>query len=300
MRILNIGSLNLDKTYSVCDFVQPKETIKALKYEEFFGGKGLNQSIAAARAGADVCHAGCVGMDGKGLVDQLAEAGVLTDYIKRVDVPTGHAVIQVDSHGQNSIIICGGANLEITKEDIDQAICQFNAGDLLLIQNEASNAGHAMERAKQQKMKVVFNPSPINDMIDKYDLSLVDLFILNEVEGQALAGITQAEPESMIDALKARYSDAEFVLTLGDQGAYYFDRERTIHQTAFTVKAVDTTAAGDTFCGYFLAGIAQHHDIKKCLQWASAGAAIAVTKKGAAPSIPTKEQVKEFLKAIIA
>ncbi len=295
MRVLNMGSLNLDKTYSVQNFVQPKETIQALKYEVFCGGKGLNQSIAIARAGTTVCHAGSVGKDGSGLVEYLEQSGVTTDYIKQADAPTGHAIIQVDAKGQNNIIICGGANAEVSREDIDQAVENFCAGDLLLLQNEISNVNYAIERAKQQKMKVVFNPSPINAAIQEYDLSQVDLFILNEVEGQELAGITSQEPMQIMAGLKQRYPMAAFVLTLGEKGAYYFDQERTVYQPAFTVQPVDTTGAGDTFCGYFLAGMTRGLDVQQCLRRASAGAALSVTKKGAAPSIPTKEQVDVFL-----
>lgn len=297
MRVLNLGSLNLDRTYSVKKFVQPKETIQALRYEEFCGGKGLNQSVAIARAGGKVYHAGKVGADGEQLLRFLNEAGVQTDYIQHTDRATGHAVIQVDETGQNNIIIWGGANADIGKGDIDRVTEVFWPGEILLLQNEISNVDYAIRRARQQKMKVVFNPSPINDAIQSYPLDLVDCFILNEVEGQSLAGTDSREPEAVMNGLKARFPNAEFVLTLGEAGSYFFDRERTIFQKTYSVDAVDTTGAGDTFCGYFLAHIAQGRPVREALRMASAAAALSVTRKGAAQSIPAKSEVESFLDA---
>lgn len=295
MRVLNLGSLNLDRTYSVKKFVQPKETIQALRYEEFCGGKGLNQSVAIARAGGKVYHAGKVGADGEQLLRFLNEAGVQTDYIQHTDRATGHAVIQVDETGQNNIIIWGGANADIGKGDIDRVTEVFWPGEILLLQNEISNVDYAIRRARQQKMKVVFNPSPINDAIQSYPLDLVDCFILNEVEGQSLACTDSREPEAVMNGLKARFPNAEFVLTLGEAGSYFFDRERTIFQKTYSVDAVDTTGAGDTFCGYFLAHIAQGRPVREALRMASAAAALSVTRKGAAQSIPAKSEVESFL-----
>lgn len=295
MRVLNLGSLNLDRTYSVKKFVQPKETIQALRYEEFCGGKGLNQSVAIARAGGKVYHAGKVGADGEQLLRFLNEAGVQTDYIQHTDRATGHAVIQVDETGQNNIIIWGGANADIGKGDIDRVTEVFWPGEILLLQNEISNVDYAIRRARQQKMKVVFNPSPVNDAIQSYPLDLVDCFILNEVEGQSLACTDSREPEAVMNGLKARFPNAEFVLTLGEAGSYFFDRERTIFQKTYSVDAVDTTGAGDTFCGYFLAHIAQGRPVREALRMASAAAALSVTRKGAAQSIPAKSEVESFL-----
>ena len=148
MKILNLGSLNIDKTYSVKRFVQPKETIQALDYEEFCGGKGLNQSVALARAGAEVYHAGAVGGDGRILLDMLKEAGADTGYVETLDGASGHAVIQIDESGQNNIIICGGTNRKITREYISSVLEHFGKGDLILLQNEISNIDFAMEEAK--------------------------------------------------------------------------------------------------------------------------------------------------------
>lgn len=294
MRILNFGSLNIDKTYKVEHFVREKETIKALKYEEFSGGKGLNQSVALAKAGARVAHAGCIGNDGSRLVSLLSDSGVDTDYIRVCGGPSGHAIIQVDEAGQNSIIIYGGANDEITKGYIEKVLDDFGPGDMLLVQNEIQNVAYAISRAKEKGIKIAFNPSPINDGLEKCDLHSIDYFILNEVEGEWLSRESRDNPRAMMEKLTQDYPKAAFVLTLGDKGAYYFDPIQKIYQEICKVEVVDTTGAGDTFTGYFLAGIANGRPVPEALKYASIAAAISVSRKGAAGSIPDMEEVAAF------
>lgn len=295
MRVLNLGSLNVDKTYKVKHFVKPKETIKAMEYKEFCGGKGLNQSVALSRAGAEVYHAGCVGRDGDFLLKLLAEKHVNTDYIKESEKPSGHAIIQVDEEGQNNIIICGGANDDVTKDYIDEVLENFGKGDILLLQNEVSNIDYAMEKAADKGMLIAFNPSPVNEVIETCDLDRVDYFILNEVEGSYLAKADNDEPECIMEKLKERFPDAGFVLTLGENGAYYFDRTTTIYQESYKTEVADTTGAGDTFSGYFLAGIAEGREMKEILSRASIAAGISVSRHGAASSIPDMEEVNAVL-----
>lgn len=295
MKILNLGSLNIDRTYTVRNFVQPKETISALHYEEFCGGKGLNQSVALARAGAEVYHAGAVGTDGFILYDMLETSGVHVKYLKRLDGASGHAVIQVDESGQNNIIICGGTNRRIEKDYIDEVIAEFEEGDMLVLQNEISNVPYAMEAAKKKGMKIAYNPAPMNEDVFECNLSLVDYFIVNEVEGRLLAGIESDKPEDIMGALKEKYPDAAFVLTLGENGSYYFDKNETHYQSIYKVDVVDTTGAGDTFTGFFLASIAKGFDIPRALRKASAASAIGVGRKGAAQSIPNSNETVNFL-----
>lgn len=295
VRILNIGSLNIDKVYSVQNFVQPKETIKALKYEEFCGGKGLNQSVALAKAGAEVYHAGAVGGDGAELLNILQTSGVHTEYVQKLDSVSGHAVIQVDQTGQNNIIICGGANACLSKEHIDAVLEHFAEGDILLVQNEISNVGYAIKRAKERGMIIMLNPSPYNEEIEEYPLKMVDYFLLNEVEGRMLAKTSSEETEKIVRGLKEKFPDAAFVLTLGEEGSYFFDREKTIHQEIFRVHAVDTTGAGDTFSGYFIAGIAAGLEMEEIMRQASAASSISVSRKGASVSIPTMEEVRKMI-----
>lgn len=295
MKVLNIGSLNIDKVYQVEHFVQAKETIKALGYAENSGGKGLNQSVALAKAGAETYHAGSVGSDGGMLLNILKEAGADTELIKLSKEPTGHAIIQVEGNGQNCIMICGGANDDVSKEDIDKAISVFEKGDVLLLQNEISNLDYAIEKGHEKGLMVILNPSPISEGLKKCRLDLVDMFILNEVEGQALTGVSAEDPEGIGEGLKKAFPDAAFVLTLGDKGSMYIKGDEVYTQDIFKVKAVDTTAAGDTFSGYFIAGMAKGSGPKENLRQAAAASAIAVSRPGAAPSVPAAEEVKEFL-----
>lgn len=296
MRILNIGSLNIDKTYRTEHFVRPGETIKISSCEQTCGGKGLNQSIALARAGAKVFHAGAIGADGIRLKREMAKALVDTSLLDTSDVESGHAVIQVDANGQNSIIVCGGANDSITEGYVDEVLSYFQEGDYLLLQNEVNVTAYAMKEAKKKGMKIVLNPSPITDKLFEFPLHLVDYFILNEIEGEILADVDSSDSDKIIEGLKERYPRAAFVLTLGENGSIYADKHQMYRQEIFRTNVVDTTGAGDTFCGYFLATLATA-DVQDALCKASAASAIAVSRKGAAPSIPTMSEVNMFLNA---
>ncbi|HIV87023.1 MAG TPA: ribokinase [Candidatus Pygmaiobacter gallistercoris] len=294
MKILNLGSLNIDKVYSVPHFVEAGETLSSTKMETFSGGKGLNQSIALARAGATVYHAGAIGEDGEGLRQLMADAGVHTDYLQTLPVVTGHAVIQLTPKGQNCIIISAGANGELTEAYIDSALSNFEAGDLLLVQNETNNVPYAIRRAKEKGMKVAFNASPISEALLQYPLELVDYYLINEVEGKALAGEEAKTNEEILAALKKRFPAAAIVLTVGKDGVLYqFGEERASHGI-YDVPVADTTAAGDTFCGYFLACTAKGLPAAEALRMASLASSLAVSKKGAANSIPTWSEVEQF------
>ncbi len=295
MRILNFGSMNIDDVYTVAHFVKPGETIKPITYERFSGGKGLNQSIALARAGAEVYHAGVIGEDGAFLKELLAQSGVNTEFIRTSKTPTGHAIIQVEEDsGQNCIILFSGANQCVAREHIDTALSHFGEGDWLLLQNEVNEIGYLMEQAHARGMSVVFNPSPFNASIMQYPLSYVDWFFVNEIEGAAIAR-TDA-PGAIIAGICTRYPNCRVVLTLGTNGACAYDRQEKVRHPIFPVKVVDTTGAGDTFTGYFLHSIASGKTLSDALRTASAASAIAVSRKGAAPSIPTAEEVSNFLK----
>lgn len=183
MKILNLGSLNLDKVYSVDSFVQPGQTIRASGYEIFCGGKGLNQSVAIASAGVQVYHLGMVGLDGGILRNQLKARNVNMKYLSCADCDSGHAVIQVTPSGQNCIIVNGGANLCIEEKHVDEALSDFAAGDIFLAQNETSCVAYAIKAAHKKGIKVAYNPSPVTQELLQYPLELVDILILNENEG---------------------------------------------------------------------------------------------------------------------
>ncbi|MBO5798388.1 MAG: ribokinase [Clostridia bacterium] len=290
MRILNFGSLNIDKVYGVARFVEAGETVSARSFSQNVGGKGLNQSVALARAGAAVCHAGCIGADGEFLAAYLEQSGVDITHLRRVDTPTGHAIIQVDEAGQNCILIHGGANQCVTEEQIAAVLAAFGAGDWLLLQNEISGIDTLIQKAHQKGMTVVLNPSPITKSLLKAPLELVDWFLLNETEGAALTGETDVN--AMAAGLTARFPGAQFVLTLGAAGARYIGNGTEVTVPAQRVTAVDTTAAGDTFTGYFLQSITAGETVETALHRATRAAGIAVGRPGAADSIPTKDEVE--------
>ena len=291
MRILNFGSLNIDYVYQVDHFVQPGETMSAQSLRIQCGGKGLNQSLALARAGAEVYHAGCIGSDGSDLLRLLQDSGVDTRYIRRVDGPSGHAIIQVDAAGQNAILLYPGTNHALTREDIAAALAGCAAGDWLLVQNETNGLEDLLRGAAERGVRIALNPSPITPDLAGLPLDLVDCFLLNEIEGAALSGAQR--PQEVLDGLRARYPRAQIVLTLGENGVRYWDGKTVFAHPIFQVPVVDTTAAGDTFTGFFLTCATNGFSIPEALRLASIASSIAVSKKGAAISIPTMEEVKQ-------
>lgn len=295
-RILNFGSLNIDYVYGVSHMVAPGETLAARDRSVYPGGKGLNQSVALARAGAAVWHAGMVGPEGDFLLDVCRESGVGVEFVRRTEVPTGHTVIQVDDEGQNSILLFGGANREIDEPFADEVLSHFGAGDYIVLQNETSCLAHIVDAAHERGLVVVLNPSPYNSDLDDVDMGKVSLFLLNEVEGAQVAG-GSADPDDVLGALAALYPSARVVLTLGTRGSIYQGpggSDRHV-QPIYHVSAVDTTAAGDTFTGYFVASISAGEPVEVALDRAARASAIAVTRHGAVPSIPTADEVASFI-----
>lgn len=288
MRILNFGSMNLDDVYSVDHFVQPGETLTALSRTVKAGGKGLNQSIALARAGAPVCHAGCVGTGGEALKTLLEVNGVDTRFLLPVSEIQGHTIIQVNRKGENCILLFGGSNRCIPADHIRKTIRQFEAGDWLILQNEINDLPLIAEQAFKQGMQIVLNPSPCDDSLADVDFSKLSWLMMNEIEAERIAGTS--DPERAWMRLHAEYPRLSALFTLGAQGSAAFRTDGTDAETAWCdairVKAVDTTAAGDTYTGYFLAALTQGMPLKACMGKASRAAAISVTRFGAADSIP--------------
>lgn len=283
--------MNLDHVYSVSHFVNPGETISAAKLNLFAGGKGLNQSIAVAKAGGAVYHAGIVGEDGGILLETLCRQGVNIDHIRQAAGSSAHTVIQVDPGGQNSIIVYSGSNMHPSVEDMDQVLEDFAPGDLLMLQNELFGSPEMLAKAASKGMKILFNPSPADEHIKQYPLHQVDWFILNEIEGALITGAK--EPLAILDVFASMYPDASVVLTLGVDGAYLQKGSQRIYQPAFPVKSVDTTAAGDTFTGYLIAGLAEGLPFDRLMKRAALAASIAVSRPGAADSIPVKQEVDD-------
>ena len=288
-RILNFGSINIDHVYRVPHFVQPKETLASLEYRRFAGGKGFNQSIALARAGADVAHAGCIGADGLWLRDLLAEAGADVAHLKVVDIPTGHAIINVTPDGQNAIVLYGGANQAVTPDDARDVIGRFESGDFLLLQNEISAMPEIMCLAHARGLQIVLNPAPMTAQVLDWPLNTVACLLLNEIEG---AQLTHArKPDAILTRLRRMFPQTTLILTLGSDGVLASDGGPAVRVPAQHVTVVDTTAAGDTFTGYYLAERMRGADFPTALHTACLAAAICVTRPGAAASIPTRAEL---------
>lgn len=298
MKVLNFGSLNIDYVYSLDHFVQKGETISSEALHIFPGGKGLNQSVALGRAGVSVSHAGAVGKDGDFLLELLKESCVDTKYIQVLEgVQTGTAIIQNDKSGDNCIILYSGANHQITKEQIANTISDFEKGDFLVLQNEINGMDSIVRVAEEKGLKIVLNPSPMNEKILGLPLQYVDYFVLNEVEAAQILGlenISEKDGEKIVRELHNTYPCAKIVLTLGAEGSIYFDGEKLYRQRAYKTEVVDTTAAGDTFSGFFIAGILRGDTLEQAMDTAARAAGIAISRPGAAPSIPKIEEVLEF------
>ena len=288
-KILNIGSINIDHVYRVPHFVQPGETLHAFSLADFPGGKGLNQSVALARAGGQVYHAGLVGPDGTAMVETLRAAGVDVSGVLQNGSATGHAVIQVNQAGQNCILLHRGANFELDEAAVDAALAPFGAGDILVLQNEVNQLAYMMEAAHARGMRIAFNPSPIGPQLATCPLHYVSWFLLNEIEGAALSG--QQDHTRVLDAMAEKYPAAAIVLTVGKAGVLYQNAEETLRHGIYDVPVVDTTAAGDTFTGFFIALCAQGYPVAEALRLASVASSIAVSRAGASVSVPTLAEV---------
>jgi len=290
VKVCNFGSINIDHVYSVEHFVRPGETLNSVSYSVFAGGKGFNQSIALAHAGVHVFHAGKIGAKDTWLIERLKKIGVDTTFIESSDSTTGHAVIQVTPSGDNAIFLFGGANKEINHNFARERLSHFFQGDYLLVQNEISAISDIISIAHSRKMTIVFNPAPMNEEVLSYPLDAVDIFIVNEVEGAQLTKKTF--PDDIITSMKEDYPHAAVVLTLGENGVMYADGKQTLHVPAYDVTPVDTTAAGDTFIGFFVGALIQGATPRNALTKGCKASALCITKKGAADSIPNLNDIE--------
>lgn len=294
MKILNFGSCNIDYVYNVSEFVKAGETVSALSTSEHPGGKGLNQAVAAARAGGNVFFAGNIGEDGLFLKELLENSGVDTKYLKINKARTGNAIIQIDKDGENCIIVSAGANALLNEAYIKSVTADFVRGDICMLQNETPCTDFIIKQAKACGMTVIWNPSPINEKITDSAIGMCDYIIANKTEGKALTG--KEEPDDILKALFKKYPHTKTVLTLGKNGSIYSDGTDTVKQPSFKADPVDTTGAGDTFTGYFTAMISKGKIAAEALKTASAAAAIATEKQGAASSIPPIANVMDRIK----
>lgn len=295
MKVLNFGSLNLDYVYQVDHFVGPGETLSSRSRAVKPGGKGLNQSIALARAGAKVFHAGCPGEGGELLSNLLRENGVDISALQPVDEMQGHTVIQVNPEGENCILLYGGSNQCITQEQIDRTLAACESGDWLVLQNEVNLPERIVDGAWERGMRIILNPSPFDEKLDAVDFGKLSWLLVNEVEAEQITG--KQDPEEAWEKLHAMYPRLSVLITLGKNGSMAFaqngEETEIVRQEAVRVKAVDTTAAGDTFTGYFIAGLMAGQPLKLCMEQASRASAISVTRPGAADSIPWRKEIED-------
>lgn len=294
MPILNFGSLNIDHVYRVDTFVLPGETKHTKSYAIHSGGKGLNQSIAAARAGSQVFHAGIAGRDGGFLVEMLQTAGVNTSLMQSSPEVSGHAIIQVADSGQNCILLYGGTNQMLTEDYVDRTLDEFGNEGFVLLQNETNLVGAIIEKAARKGLKVALNAAPYSEAVNTYPINQLDWLIVNGVEGAGIVG--GGADESLLQRLAERFPQAGILLTLGSRGAQCFRDGHYASIRSCKVQAVDTTAAGDTFSGYFLSGVMQGLSLAETLRLATVASALCVQRPGAANSIPTRAEMEQVLK----
>ncbi len=292
MKVLNFGSLNVDYVYQVDHIMLPGETQSSTRRNVFAGGKGLNQSVALAKAGLPTYHAGQVGNDADGemLLQVLERNGVDCSLVNRIDGPCGHTVIQVDKNAQNCILLFGGANRCIDAAYRKKVFSQFSAGDVIVLQNEINDLDQVIDEAYEKGMRIVLNPSPFDAYLDRCDWNKVDVFFINEVEGAQISGREAAE--DILAWFREHHPKALVVLTLGGAGSCCMKDGQVYQQEIVPVKAVDTTAAGDTFTGFFLRAYLNGQTISEALALAARASSVTVSRPGAADSIPTMAELE--------
>lgn len=293
--VLVIGSLNMDLVVRCERLPLVGQTIFGSGFFTAAGGKGANQAVAAARLGARVSMAGCVGHDqfGRDLIAGLTSAGVGTDFVAATDHPTGTALITVDATGANTIVVVDGANAASDAVLVDRALTDANVPGILLLQHEipSETNAHAIRAAHDAGWFIVLNPAPARP-IETALLPLIDIVAPNETEAAMITG--HVYPEDAARSLLAQGARAA-LLTLGHNGALYCDATTMLRCPAVSVQAVDTTAAGDAYLGALAAALAESRAMPECLGYAAAAAALAVTRLGAQPSLGTRDEVVAFI-----
>ncbi len=287
MTIFCLGSINLDHFYEVPHLPQPGETLLAIAHSTGLGGKGANQSVAAAQAGAPVVHIGSIGPDGSWATERLAALGVDTAHIATVKAPTAHAIINVDPNAENAIVVFAGANMKQSLTRLNKALETARKGDMLLLQNETNLQFEAATIARAKNVTVAYSAAPFNAEATQSLLPLTDILILNTVEMQQLSDATGLTPQQL--------NPQTIVITEGANGGRAITPEGEQRFPAFPVKALDTTGAGDTHAGYLAAALHEGQPLQEALRLASAAAALKVKKRGAAEAIPSRAEVDTFL-----
>jgi ribokinase len=301
-KIAVVGSLNMDLVVRAPHMPVPGETVIGSDFRTILGGKGANQAVAAARLGAEVTMIGRVGDDDFGRA-QLRNLGELNVDTSRVNVDpeaaTGIALITLDASGQNSIVLAPGANMRLTREDINAARGAIVQSDVLVLQLESplEVVAYAIDIAHAAGVEVILNPAPAQPLPEE-TLAKLDYLIPNESETALLTGIEVTDINSAGEAAERLRGEGVgiVILTLGDRGAFLVSAEGSLHVPGYEVEVVDTTAAGDAFVGGFAVALAEGHELAGAVHFANAAGALAVTKLGAQPSLPTRQAVEEFMR----
>ena len=301
-RIAVVGSLNMDLVVRAPHMPIPGETVIGSDFRTIPGGKGANQAVAAARLGAEVTMIGRVGDDdfGRAQLRNLGGLGIDTTYtIVDPEAATGIALITLDASGQNSIVLAPGANMRLTKEDINAARGAIVQSDVLVLQLESplEVVTYAIDIAHAEGVKVILNPAPARPLPNE-TLARLDYLIPNESETALLTGIEVADINSAEEAAERLLEEGvgTIILTLGARGAFLASAEESVHVPGYEVEVVDTTAAGDAFVGGLAVALAQGQNPVEAVRYGNAAGALAVTRLGAQPSLPTRQEVEEFMK----
>lgn len=300
-KVVVVGSLNMDLVTRASRLPRAGETLIGQTFSTVPGGKGANQAVASARLGADVSMIGCVGTDAYGtqLRDALTVEGIDCQAVSTVDGSSGVALIVVDDSSQNAIVIVAGSNGELTPASLQAFDAVLQAADVIVCQLEVpmNTVGYALKRGRELGKTVILNPAPASAPLPAEWYASIDYLIPNESEATALSGVTV----DSIDSAKAAATQliqagaGKVIITLGSQGALFTDGQAFEHLLAPKVKAVDATAAGDTFVGGFAAALANGKGEAEAIRFGQVAAALSVTRAGAQPSIPTLHDVQGFV-----
>ena len=301
-KIVILGSTNIDHIARVQRIPVPGETVGDGIYSKAFGGKGFNQAVAATRAGGNVTFLSSVGgdEDGSRIISYLQQLGADTGNVMyKNDSPTGAAFIFVDDHGENCIVVSPGANKQLKVSEVESLGNVIASADYLVMQMELPYdcVEAAAEIAVKNNTFVLLNPAPACKLTNRV-MSMIDLLVVNEIEAELIAGrsIDKTGVGSMAELLIEMGAKA-VIITLGAEGCYLHNETHSEKFPAYKVNAIDSTAAGDTFCGALVSCLADNGQIKGAIKFASAAAALSVQKLGAAPSAPAKEEIEQFIES---
>ena len=301
-KIVVIGSSNVDLLMKMDHLPEKGETVTDAEFFQVYGGKGANQAVAAARAGGNVAFVNCVGEDAytPQMVQNYNNDGIDTRFVfQEKGVASGHALIMIGGEGMNYLSVAPGANYQLTPEKIYEAMPVIEQAAMIVMQYEIQEETikYVIDIANRNGIPVMWNCAPARAFDVSY-IPKINILVLNEVEAGFLAGIpVENETDADIAAKKLVDSGVEkVIITLGSKGAFVLTKTEKVSVPAFKVEAIDTTAAGDTFCGAFAVALVEGKPLKYSLLFASAAAAISVTRLGAQPSAPTREEIDAFLK----